>query len=171
MNGKVHCTWHQTFISSSLSLVTVSWNEMKSRWPRRDKGLFKSNISMPDNEHHCVNFRLTSFQSSFLQVIYLFPMYNKGSGQTDKFISTCFICGIQGSYLGDKSKRLERLVAQNMYWTRNMCTKKFPESWHSLTCIEMFLCEQLSAKTCKRTSHLSFWVSSTLHYSTELKGI
>ena len=33
-------TWHQTIILSSVSLVTVSWNGVKSRWPHRDKGLW-----------------------------------------------------------------------------------------------------------------------------------
>ena len=34
---KTHIDWH---ILSSLSLVTMSWYRVKSRWPHRDKGLW-----------------------------------------------------------------------------------------------------------------------------------
>ena len=33
MNANIHCAWHRTSISSSLSLLTMSWNGVKSRWP------------------------------------------------------------------------------------------------------------------------------------------
>ena len=39
MSANICCPWHQTIISSSLSLVTMSWNGVKSRWPHRDKGI------------------------------------------------------------------------------------------------------------------------------------
>ena len=31
MNANIHCTWHQTIILSSLRLVTMRWNGVKSR--------------------------------------------------------------------------------------------------------------------------------------------
>ena len=38
MNANM-CAWHQTIISSSLSLVTlIRWNGVKSRWPHCDTG-------------------------------------------------------------------------------------------------------------------------------------
>ena len=46
MNGTIRCAWHQTIFSASLSLATMSWNGVKSRWPHRDKGLLCSSVSL-----------------------------------------------------------------------------------------------------------------------------
>ena len=51
-------TWHQTIVSPSLSLITMSWKGVKSRWPHCDKGLYLSS-----GNYHVVSSDISSTQS------------------------------------------------------------------------------------------------------------
>ena len=81
MNANIHFAWHQTIISSSLSLVTVRLNAgVKSRWPHRDEGLYSFTTTV-----------LCSFASLVLNSLHQFPIV-KGILRNISLWSNADIC-------------------------------------------------------------------------------